>query len=212
MTKQRRSSRYKCSQLLWGALLVLAIWNVPQCALADVNQQEVNAIIRAREMALQAINTRDFSKIEPYLHPSFTITTVDNRVFHKVPEFEQYWNQQFSNSIKDIKMEVKVDTPRTFLSPETAISYGDAIATFYFKDGNKPTMAMRWTAVVQKLQDRWTIQSLHFSSNLLDNPVLRGAQRVGRAWAIAAGVGGILVGAVAMLLWRRKAKPEMEKV
>ena len=212
MTKQRWSSRYKCSQLLWVALLVLAIWNVPQCALADVNQQEVNAIIRAREMALQAINTRDFSKIEPYLHPSFTITTVDNRVFHKVPEFEQYWNQQFSNSIKDIKMEVKVETPRTFLSPETAISYGDAIATFYFKDGNKPTMAMRWTAVVQKLQDRWTIQSLHFSSNLLDNPVLRGAQRVSRAWAVAAGVGGILVGAVAMLLWRRKAKPVMEKV
>ncbi len=212
MTQQRWSIKYQCSQILWVALLVLAIWNVPQCALADVNQQEVNAIIRAREMALQAINTRDFSKIEPYLHPSFTITTVDNRVFHKVPEFEQYWNQQFSNSIKDIKMEVKVDTPRTFLSPETAISYGDAIATFYFKDGNKPTMAMRWTAVVQKLQDRWTIQSLHFSSNLLDNPVLRGAQRVSRAWAVAAGVGGILVGAVAMLLWRRKAKPVMEKV
>jgi ketosteroid isomerase-like protein len=163
-------------------------------------------------MALQAINTRDFSKIAPYLHPSFTITTVDNRVFHKVPEFEQYWNQQFSNSIEDIKMELKVDTPRTFLSPETAISYGDAISTFYFKDGNKPTMAMRWTAVLQKFQGDWTIQSLHFSSNLLDNPVLNGAQQAGRAGAVAAGVGGILLGAVAMLLWRRKPKPEMEKV
>lgn len=212
MTKQKRFSRYQCSQLLWVALLVLAIWNVPQCALADVNQQEVNAIIRTREMAVQAINTRDFSKIEPYLHPTFTITTVDNRVFHKVPEFEQYWNQQFSSSIKDIKMEVKVDTPRTFLSPETAISYGDAISTFYFKDGNKPTMAMRWTAVLQKFQGKWTIQSLHFSSNLLDNPVLRGAQLASRAGAVAAGVGGIVVGAVAVLLLRRKSKPVVEKV
>ncbi len=212
MIKQRRSSIYKCIQLLWVALLVLAIWNVPQCALADVNQQEVNAIIRTREMAVQAINTRDFSKIEPYLHPTFTITTVDNRVFHKVPEFEKYWNQQFSSSIKDIKMEVKVDTPRTFLSPETAISYGDAIATFFFKDGNKPTMAMRWTAVLQKFQNRWTIQSLHFSSNLLDNPVLSGTQRAGSAGAVAAGVGGILVGAVAILLWRRKPKPVKETV
>lgn len=212
MIKQRRSSIYKCIQLLWVALLVLAIWNVPQCAIADVSQQEVNAIVRTREMAVQAINTRDFSKIEPYLHPTFTITTVDNRVFHKVLEFEKYWNQQFSSSIKDIKMEVKVDTPRTFLSPETAISYGDAIATFFFKDGNKPTMAMRWTAVLQKFQNRWTIQSLHFSSNLLDNPVLNGAQRVGAAWALAAGVGGILLGAVAMLLWRRKPKPVKERV
>lgn len=212
MTEQRRLSRYKCSQLLWVALLMLAIWNVPLCAWADVNQQEVNAIIRTREMALQALNTRDFSKIEPYLHPSFTITTVDNRVFHKVPEFEKYWNQQFSSSIKDIKMEAKVDTPRTFLSPETAISYGDANATFYFKDGNKPTMAMRWTAVLQKFQGKWTIQSLHFSSNLLDNPVLRGAQLASRVWAVAAGVGGILVGAVAMLLLRRKPKRTMERV
>lgn len=212
MTKQRRSSRYKYSQLLWVALLVLAIWNVPVYAWADVSQQDLNAIARTREMALEAINTRDFSKIAPYLHPTFTITTVDNRVFHQVPEFEQYWNQQFSNSIREIKMEAKVDTPRTFLSPETAISYGDAIATFYFKDGNKPTMAMRWTAVVQKFQDRWTIQSLHFSSNLLDNPVLNGAQLAGRVWAVAAGVGGILLGAVAVLLWPRKAKPEMEKV
>ncbi|AFZ18360.1 YybH family protein [Allocoleopsis franciscana] len=212
MREQRRLSRYKWSQRLGAILLVLAIWNVPQCALADVNQQEVNAIIRTREMALQALNTRNFSKIEPYLHPSFTITTVDNRVFHKVPEFEQYWNQQFSSSIKDIKMEAKVDTPRTFLSPETAISYGDALATFYFKDGNKPTMAMRWTAVLQKFQDRWTIQSLHFSSNLLDNPVLNGAQLASRVWAVAAGVGGILLGAVAMLLWRRKPKRTIERV
>lgn len=212
MTEQRCLSRYQCSQLLWLAFLVLAIWNVPQCALADVNQQEVNAIIRTREMALQAINTRDFSKIEPYLHPTFTITTVDNRIFHKVPEFEQYWNQQFSSSIKDIKMELKVDTPRTFLSPETAISYGDAISTFYFKDGNKPTMTMRWTAVLQKFQDRWTIQSLHFSSNLLDNPVLNGAQQAGRVWAVAAGVGGILLGIATMLLWRRKPKRTMERV
>lgn len=212
MTNQGRSSRYKWSQILGAVLLILTIWNVPQCALADVSQQEINEIIRTREMALQALNTRDFSKIEPYLHPTFTITTVDNRVFHKVPEFEQYWNQQFSSSIKDIKMEVKVDTPRTFLSPETAISYGDAISTFYFKDGNKPTMAMRWTAVLQKFQGNWTIQSLHFSSNLLDNPVLRGTQRAGSTGAVAAGVGGILLGAVAMLLWRRKPKPDMEKV
>ncbi|MFB8791211.1 MAG: nuclear transport factor 2 family protein [Potamolinea sp.] len=213
MTTQRRLSRYKCSQLIGIALLVLAIWNVPQYALADVNQQEVNAIIRMREMALQALNTRDFSKIQPYLHPSFTITTVDNRVFHKVPEFEKYWNQQFSSSIKDIKMEIKVDTPRKFLSPETAISYGDAISTFYFKDGNKPTMAMRWTAVLQKFQGKWTLQSLHFSSNLLDNPVLSGAQQAGSAGAIASGVGGILLGAVAMLLWlRKKPKKIMERV
>jgi len=182
---------------------MLTIWNVSQSALAEANQQDINAIIRTREVALAALNTRDFSKIEPYLHPNFTITTVDNQVFHKVQDFEKYWNKQFSQSIKDIKMSVKVDTPRRFLSPDTEVSYGEAIATFYFKDGSTPKMAMRWTAVMQKFQGRWTIQSLHFSSNLLNNPVLKGAQQQGNASALATGLGGLLLGAIGMLLWQR---------
>ncbi|MEA5603064.1 YybH family protein [Nostoc sp. UHCC 0252] len=211
MMKQRLASIYKCTQLLWSVLLVLVIWNLPQYALADVNPQEINAIIRTRDIALQALNTRDFSKIQPYLHPNFTITTVDNQTFKTVPEFEKYWNQQFSSSIKDIKMQLTGDTLRTFLTPDIDVSSGEAIASFSFKDGNAADMALRWTAVLQKLQDKWTIQSLHFSSNLLNNPVLNSAQQLGRILAIAAGVGGFLVGVVTMLLLRRTIKPETER-
>lgn len=196
----------KSTQLVWSLLLVLATWNIPQYALADTKQQEINGIIRTREIALQALNTRDFSKIEPYLHPSFTITTVDNRIFHKVPEFEKYWNQQFSSNIKEIKMALKGDTIRTFLAPQTAVSSGDATATFSFQDGNVADMAMRWTAVLQKLEDKWTIQSLHFSSNLLDNPVLNTTRQWGQNVAIAAGIGGLVVGAVASWVIKSRAR------
>ncbi|MBC1224876.1 nuclear transport factor 2 family protein [Nostoc sp. UCD121] len=207
MMKQRQASIYKYTHLLWSVLLVLVIWNLPQSALADVNPQEINAIIRTRDIALQALNTRDFSKIQPYLHPNFTITTVDNQTFNKVPEFEKYWNQQFSSSIKDIKMQLKGDTLRTFLTPEIDVASGEAIASFSFKDGKAADMALRWTAVLQKLQDKWTIQSLHFSSNLLNNPVLNAAQQLGQILAVAAGVGGFLLGAATMLLLRRRIKP-----
>lgn len=210
--KQKLTTGYRCWQLLWSVLLVLAIWNLPEYARADASQQDINGIVRAREMALQAIDTRDFSKIEPYLHPTFTITTVDNRVFHKVQEFENYWNQQFSSSIANIKMTLQADTPRTFLSPEIAVSYGDAIAAFSFKDGNAANMAMRWTAVTQKFQGKWTIQSLHFSANLLNNPVLNGVQQGGIFMAAAAGAIGFLLGAVAMLLWHRRRQQLTETV
>ena len=80
--------------------VVLVIWNLPQSALADVNPQEINAIIRTRDIALQALNTRDFTKIQPYLHPNFTITTVDNQIFNKVPEFEKYWNEEVPVPLK----------------------------------------------------------------------------------------------------------------
>jgi ketosteroid isomerase-like protein len=219
MMKQRQVSIYKYTQLLWSVLLVLVIWNLPQYALADVNPQEINAIIRTRDIALQALNTRDFAKIQPYLHPNFTITTVDNQIFNTVPNFEKYWNQQFSSSIKDIKMQLKGDTLRTFLTPEIDIASGEAISTtgyayasFSFKDGKAADMALRWTAVLQKLQDKWTIQSLHFSSNLLDNPVLNAAQQLGRILAVAAGLGGFLLGAVTMLLLRRKTKQRIERI
>ncbi|MEH2105163.1 YybH family protein [Nostoc sp.] len=198
---------------------MLVIWNQTQYALADVNPQEINAIIRTRDIALQALNTRDFAKIQPYLHPNFTITTVDNQTFHQVPEFEKYWNQQFSSSIKDIKMKLKGDTLRTFLTQDIDVASGEAMSTtgyayasFSFKDGKAADMALRWTAVLQKLQDKWTIQSLHFSSNLLDNPVLNAAQQLGRILAVAAGVGGFLLGAVTMLLLRRRTKPRTERI
>ncbi|AUS99846.1 protein kinase [Nostoc sp. CENA543] len=206
MTQQKWLT--KCTQLLCSILLVLGIWCLPQAALAD-NQQEINSILQTREIALEAINNRDFSKVQPYLHPSFTITTVDNQVFHKVPEFEKYWNQQFSSTIQNIKMNLTGDTVRTFLSPEIVVSSGEALATFAFKDGKAADMGMRWTAVLQKLQDKWTIQSLHFSSNLLNNPVLNAAQGLGRTIAIAAGVGGFLVGVVTMLVLRRQPMKEI---
>ncbi|MBD2213121.1 nuclear transport factor 2 family protein [Nostoc linckia FACHB-104] len=205
MLKQLWAARHKYSQLFWCIFLAVVIWNIPQSALADVNQQDINSIIRTRDIALQALNTRDFSKIEPYLHPSFTITTVDNQVFHKVPEFEKYWNQQFSTTIKDIKMQLKEEPVRTFLSPEIDVSTGDAIASFYFKDGKAADMALRWTAVLQKAQDKWTIQSLHFSSNLLDNPVLNATWRWSQTMAAITGIGGFLLGVVVTFVLRRKS-------
>ncbi|WP_427157615.1 YybH family protein [Aliinostoc sp. HNIBRCY26] len=197
----------KCTQLLCCILLVLGIWCLPQAALAD-NQQEINSILQTREIALEAINNRDFSKVQPYLHPSFTITTVDNQVFHTVPEFEKYWNQQFSSTIQNIKMNLTGDTVRTFLSPEIVVSSGEAVATFAFKDGKAADMGMRWTAVLQKLQDKWTIQSLHFSSNLLDNPVLNETKRLVWTTIIASAVGGFLI---VMLVLRRQQKKEPDQ-
>lgn len=205
------SPSFSSSQLWAIALFGLLSLPMPN-ALAQISAQDQAAIAQTREMAIQAINTRDFSKIEPYLHPSFTITTVDNRVFHKVQEFEQYWNRQFTGPLQKIVMDVNVDPTRVFLSPDTEVAYGDAIATFYFRDGNVQPMAMRWTAVLQRFQGKWTIQSLHFSSNLLNNPVLAGAQRMGRNAAIATGIGGLLIGAVVMGVWRRRPQTSTERV
>jgi ketosteroid isomerase-like protein len=192
----------KWSQLLSSILLMFLIWYLPQPALADVNSENLASIIRTREIALEALNTRDFSKVAPYLHPEFTITTVDNQIFRTASQFEQYWNQQFSSTIKEIKMELKDDTLRTFLTPEIEVASGEATSSFFFQDGKSADMGLRWTAVLQKSADKWLIQSLHFSSNLLDNPVLNASQTAGKILAVISGLGGLVVGIVVMFFLR----------
>ncbi|REJ51863.1 MAG: DUF4440 domain-containing protein [Microcystis wesenbergii TW10] len=206
MMKQKFTNIYKLAQLLSIVLLAIVIGNFPSSALADVGQGDIDAIIRTREIALEALNTRNFTKIDPYLHPQFIITTVDNQVFHTTSEFEKYWNQQFSSTIENIKMQLQGETIRTFLSPEIDVAAGGAITTFSFKDGKSANMALRWTAVLQKLEDKWMIQSLHFSSNLLDNPVLNAARQLNKTLGVAAGLGGFLLGAATMVILNRRTK------
>ncbi|NCQ94198.1 MAG: DUF4440 domain-containing protein [Microcystis wesenbergii Mw_QC_S_20081001_S30D] len=206
MMKQKFTNIYKLAQLLSTVLLAIVIGNFSSSALADVGQGDIDAIIRTREIALEALNTRNFTKIDPYLHPQFIITTVDNQVFHTTSEFEKYWNQQFSSTIKNIKMQLQGESIRTFLSPEIDVAAGGAITTFSFKDGKSANMALRWTAVLQKLEDKWMIQSLHFSSNLLDNPVLNAARQLNKTLGVAAGLGGFLLGAATMVILNRRTK------
>ena len=204
--KQKFTNIYKLAQLLSIVLLAIVIGNFSSSALADVGQGDIDAIIRTREIALEALNTRNFTKIDPYLHPQFIITTVDNQVFHTTSEFEKYWNQQFSSTIENIKMQLQGETNRTFLSPEIDVAAGGAITTFSFKDGKSANMALRWTAVLQKLEDKWMIQSLHFSSNLLDNPVLNAARQLNKTLGVAAGLVGFLLGAATMVILNRRTK------
>lgn len=204
--KQKFTNIYKLAQLLSIVLLAIVIGNFSSSALADVGQGDIDAIIRTREIALEALNTRNFTKIDPYLHPQFIITTVDNQVFHTTSEFEKYWNQQFSSTIENIKMQLQGETIRTFLSPEIDVAAGGAITTFSFKDGKSANMALRWTAVLQKLEDKWMIQSLHLSSNLLDNPVLNAARQLNKTLGVAAVLVGFLLGAATMVILNRRTK------
>jgi ketosteroid isomerase-like protein len=204
MKTQLAEKNFQVRPGLWATLLVLPlVLTGAKTAFAQINEPELESILRTRQIALDALNNRDFSSIEPYLHPTFTITTVDNQVFHTVSDFEAYWNEQFTGPIERLAMTLEGETIRTFLTPEIEVASGEAMSTFYFRDGKEEDMAMRWTAVLQKVENTWTIQSLHFSSNLLDNPVLNYTEKRGNVIAVGTSVAGLLVGSLLMFLLRR---------
>lgn len=171
--------------------------------IAQTRSQDLEEIGQLRETAVEALNTRDFSRVEPFLHPEFTITTVDNRIFKSVQDFEEYWDQQLSGPIDRIEMTVEPDGSTIFLSDQTGVNYGLADSTFYFSNGVEREMLMRWSSVVQKEDDEWLLQSLHFSANLLDNPVLRATQQLGLMISLCAGAGGLIIGVLVTLLFGR---------
>ncbi len=186
--------------------MLLGLFNLMGSTMSPAQRQQraLEQIGELRETAVEALNTQEFDRIEPFLHPEFTITTVDNQIFHSVEEFESYWGRQLSGPIERIEMTVTPDGETIWLSEQTGVNYGAAASTFYFSNGNVREMPMRWSSVVQEEEGEWLLQSLHFSANLFANPVLRASQQLGRTIAIASGVGGGLVGLLIGLLMRRR--------
>ena len=93
-----------------------------------------------------------------------------------------------------------------FLDDNTGVSYGVSNDRYSFLDGDVRDMKSRWSAVVQKDGGAWKLVSVHFSTNLLANPVLDAAKSSVRNAAIIAGAIMLVVGVVAgFLLGRRKA-------
>lgn len=156
----------------------------------------------------EALNTRKLDAMAPYLHPDFTVVTVDNRKLRGLPEFKQYWNGLFEGKdavLKSIETKPEADDLSRFLDDNTGMSFGTSDDRYTFNDGDVRQMKSRWSAVVQKDGDAWKIVSVHFSANLLDNPVLDAAKQAVQKWALIAGAIGIAVGLALGFLMRRRS-------
>jgi ketosteroid isomerase-like protein len=155
----------------------------------------------------EALNTRKLDAMAPYLHPDFTVVTVDNRKLRGLPEFKQYWSGLFEGKdavLKSIVTKPEADELSRFLDDNTGMSFGTSDDRYTFNDGDVRQMKSRWSAVVQKDGDAWKIVSVHFSANLLDNPVLDAAKQAVQKWALIAGAIGIAVGLAFGFLMRRR--------
>lgn len=156
----------------------------------------------------EALNTRKLDALAPYLHPDFTVVTVDNRKLRGLPEFKQYWNGLFEGKdavLKSVETKPEADELSRFLDDNTGLSFGTSDDRYTFNDGDVRQMKSRWSAVVQKDGDAWKIVSVHFSANLLDNPVLDATKQAVQKWALMAGAIGVAIGiAIGFVLRRRR--------
>ena len=104
------------------------------------------------------------------------------------------------------KIEVRpvADELTRFLDDNSGVVYGTSDDTFHFKDGEVRSMKTRWSATVQKEGDLWKLVDVHFSANVLDNPLLSTAKSYAVKLAVGGLFAGLVIGVLLMALLRRR--------
>ena len=191
----------------WMFSLVIALLAPTSVMAQDQRTADHDQLRELMRRGAEALNTRKLDAMAPYLHSDFTVVTVDNRKLRGLTEFKQYWNGLFEGKdavLRSIETKPEADDLSRFLDDNTGLSFGTSDDRYTFNDGDVRQMKSRWSAVVQKDGDAWKIVSVHFSANLLDNPVLDAARQAVQKWALMAGAIGVAVGLAFGLLMRRR--------
>lgn len=184
----------------------LASAQTPQTEVRNPDHDSLRALLTK---SAEALNERNLDSMAGAVHPGFTVITLDNQKLVGLDALKKYYAELFDgpNAIL-YKMEVNpvADELTLFLDETTGVVYGTSEDTYHFKDGDTRKMKTRWSAVVTKDSGAWNLVNVHFSSNLLDNPMLDAAKAYAQKTAMIAGVVGLIVGALLMALLRRRPR------
>ncbi len=192
--------------LCWLALSAVALGQ------EDAAREADHAALRdLRAQFVEALNGRDFGKLEPLLAESFTFVSVDNRKFSGIEELKPYWESLFTGEnavLNSMTAAPEADEKTFFFGPDYGMAQGSSQDVYEFKVLGRREMPSRWTAVVHKTGDQWKVSHVHMSANVLDNPVTAAMRKASSAKAGMALLVGLVAGAV--LGWllgkgRRKA-------
>jgi ketosteroid isomerase-like protein len=196
---------------LFNLLLGLAFAGAAaaQTAPPEDRKADHDALRAILAQSAEALNTRKLDAITGLLHPGFTVITVDNQKLVGVDALKKYYAGLFEGPNAMLtRLEVKpvADEVTRFISDTSGVVYGVSEDTYTFRDGDVRTMKTRWSAVVQKDGDAWKLVNVHFSSNLLDNPMLDAVKGYAQRMMWIAGGIGLVLGTVVALLLRRRPR------
>jgi ketosteroid isomerase-like protein len=195
-------------KMVFATFTLLTLSQATPAYAQEERSQDHDQLRTLLKRGAEALTTRQLDAITPYLHPEFTLVTVDNRKLKGTDELQQYWNELFDGEaplLKTVEVRPEADQLTTFLDDDSGVVYGTSNDRYTFADGDVREMTSRWSAVVQKDDDTWKLVSVHFSSNLLDNPVIDAAKNAARRMAIIAGIAGLLAGLVIGFVLRRRS-------
>ncbi|MEH6458442.1 YybH family protein [Chitinimonas sp. JJ19] len=193
-------------------LMLLPLLALLVCVTARAEERHADheALRNILKTGTQALNSGKLDAMAPLLHSQFTIITVDNQKFSSLEAFKAYWDSLFQGEHRLLdKLEAApvADELTQFLSEDVGLVHGVSNDVYTFRDGSVRTMPTRWTAVVAREGGSWKLVKLHFSVNLLDNPMLTATKEYALRGVLAVGVVLLLLGAIlGYWLGRRRSR------
>ena len=153
-----------------------------------------------------AINENDIAKLRPYLDEKLVITHQNAHVARGIDEVIRY-NEQMTKGpdapIMKLTTKASIGGPAYFHGDNLAIGYGTAVDRIELRSGQAFSLDVAWSATLVKKEGTWKAAAIHFSTNVLDNAILRAVRKM--VWWAAGG--GILLGLlIGWLLGRRKRR------
>ena len=191
----------------FGAVMLLTLAFATPASAQEERHQDHEQLRALLTRGAEAMNTRRLDEITPYLHPDFTLITVDNRKLKGISELQTYWQELFDGEtplLKSVEIRPEADELTTFLDEDSGVVFGKSNDRYTFTDGDVRDMTSRWSAVVEKDGGTWKLVSVHFSANLLDNPVIAAVKSAAQRTTIMVGALGIALGLLVGVLLRRR--------
>ncbi len=189
------------------SLLLVSLLTI-QPSTANDREADHEALRKIMKISSEALNSGNLDLLKPVLSAEhFSIVTVDSQRFDSLEAFSAYWNQLFVGEnalLERIEVDPTADSETEFIAENVGVVGGTSTETYHFTDGDVIPMKTRWSAVTIKEGDDWKLARIHFSANILDNPLLDLAKQKMIQYVIIVFLAGLVLGLLLMGIIRRK--------
>jgi len=158
----------------------------------------------------QAINSENWSDLEPYFHENLRVTTINQEIVFERSEITDYFERWFGEGgyLASLDISLTADDLTELYGDKTfGIVRGSGIEKYILADGRDFDMETRWTATVIKDTDgQWRILALHIGTNFLDNPILSVAESSLKTFAAGGVLAGLILGWLLTFFYMRRRR------
>ena len=214
----RRMGDLSRAMLACLALCLAAQLSHAESPALSESAEATHAQLRAlRDALLGAWQQRDLDGMLSHVAPNVVVTWQNGEVSRGPEGLRKFYDEVLSGNDKivtHIASTLKVDELSILYGEGTAIAFGSihdeltlnhSIARAAFLGaGDVFKLDSRWTATLVKIDGQWKLAAYHVSTDAFSNPILAKAVAAGQREAILAGVGGLIVGALAVWFFRRR--------